>query len=227
MEKKDPKSVITDLIVDCLSSGEPLPSEKILTKKLGVSRSRLRELLIEFEASGMIVATQGKGRMVQFPEVSNFILDGWRILLRARPESLLEFLEVRYILERGFLPSVIDSLRLEDLQMMRDLITRMEAKAKKGQVFKEEDQLFHQILYSRTDNIVLDQLLKTFWDLFEQTSEIHRSENLVEGAEIHRKLYEAILIQDSEEAEKLLEGQFNDVRERIKTMINEKEKNLK
>lgn len=224
MKKDDPKEIIMDLIVECLSSGKPLPSEKVLTEKLGVSRSRLRELLIEFEASGMIVATQGKGRIAQFPEVSNFILDGWSILLRARQESLLEFLEVRYILERGFLPSVIESLKLEDLQMLRDLVTRMEAKAKKNEVFKEEDQLFHRILYSRTKNIVLDQLLKTFWDLFEQTSEIHKSENLVESAELHKKLYEAILIQDSKEAEKLLEIQFNDVRERIKLMISQKEK---
>src|SRR5690625_2678923 len=116
MDNKKQKNIIIDLIVECLSTGKQLPSEKELTKMLGISRSRLRELLIEFESSGIIVATQGRGREVKFPDVSNSILGGWNILLRARPKSLLELLDVRYVLERGFLTSVIQSLKLEDLQ---------------------------------------------------------------------------------------------------------------
>lgn len=222
MKQKDHKEIIIDIIVDCLSKGKRLPSEKELTQKLGVSRTRLRELLIEFESNGIIVATQGRGREVRFPDLSNSILGGWNILLRARPESILELLEVRYILERGFLPSVIYSLKLEDLQMMRDLVNRMEAKAKRNELFNEEDRMFHSILYSRTDNIILDQLLKAFWDLFEQTKELHKSENLEKGAEIHKKLYEAIVVQDTELAAKYLEMQFNDIRSRINILINQK-----
>src|SRR5690625_3501443 len=220
MGKIDHKNIIIDLIIECLSTGKPLPTEKELTQRLGISRSRLRELLIEFESNGIIVTTQGRGREVRFPDVSNSILGGWNILLRARPKSLLELLDVRYILERGFLPSVIESLKLEDLQMMRDLVNRMEAKAKKNQIFNEEDQMFHRILFSRTENMVLDQLLKAFWDLFERTSELHKSENLMKGAQIHKQLYEAILIQDFDEAEKLLEVQFKDIRRRIILMID-------
>lgn len=218
------KNTIINIIIECLSTGRSLPSEKQLTQKLGISRSRLRELLIEFESSGIIVATQGRGREVQFPDISNSILGGWNILLRARPKSLLELLQVRYILERGFLSSVIETLKLEDIQMMRDLVNRMEAKAKKNQIFNEEDRMFHRTLFSRTENMVLDQLLKAFWDLFDQTTEIHKSENLVRGAQIHKQLYEAILVQDVKEAERLLEMQFRDIRRRIKLMIDQQEK---
>ncbi|WP_163536419.1 FCD domain-containing protein [Gracilibacillus sp. YIM 98692] len=210
------KNKIVDIIVDCLSTGNKLPSEKALKEQLDVSRSGLRELLVEFEASGIIVTTQGKGREVRLPDVSQSITGGWNILLRARPKTLLELLDVRYILEKGFLPFVIHSLELEDLQMMRDLINRMEAKASRNEIFKEEDQLFHRILYSRTENMLLDQLLNSFWDIFDQMSDIQRSENLVEAASIHKQLYEAIVIQDTKEAGKLLEMQFEDIRERIK-----------
>ncbi|MFC4402502.1 FadR/GntR family transcriptional regulator [Gracilibacillus xinjiangensis] len=214
-KKKEIKNQMLDIIIDCLSTEKKLPSENELKEILGVSRPRLRELLIEFKASGIIVATQGKGREVQLPDVSSSIADGWNILLKARPNTLLELLEVRLVLEKGFLPVVIQSLKLEDLQVMRDLVNRMETKAAKGEVFKEEDHLFHRIIYSRTDNILLDQLLAAFWDLFDDMSEFHRSSNLIEAAALHKKLYEAIVIQDLEKAEKLLELHFKDIRSRL------------
>ncbi|GAB2572278.1 FadR/GntR family transcriptional regulator [Gracilibacillus alcaliphilus] len=214
------KNKIINIIVDCLKSGDTLPSEKELKEQLDVSRSVLRELLAEFEASGIIVATQGRGREVRFPNVSNSIVGGWNILLRARPETLLELLDIRHMLEKGYLPLAIHSLELSDLQMMRDLINRMEAKAKRGEVFKEEDQLFHKILYSRIENMLLDQLLNSFWEIFEQMKEFHRSENLEQAAALHSEIYEAIVIQDTQQAQDLMEKQFEDVRVRIEAYLD-------
>ncbi len=219
-EKHELKEHIIEIIVDCLTSGRSLPTEKELVEKLGVSRSGLRELLIGFEESGIFVTTQGKGREVRLPDVSYSITGGWSILLRARPETLFELLNVRYTLERGFLPAVIDSLTLEDLQIMRDLVDRMLAKAKSNEVFTEEDQLFHRMMYSRINNIVLDQLLKAFWDLFEQMNHLQRSNNLLKAAELHQQLYQAIFTKNNEEAEKLLELQFEDVSRRMKILLN-------
>ncbi|KAB8126070.1 FadR family transcriptional regulator [Gracilibacillus oryzae] len=214
-KKKKIKDKMLDIIIDCLSTGRSFPSENELTEILGISRPTLRELLIEFKASGIIVSAQGKGREVQLPNVSSSITDGWNILLKARPNTLLELLEVRLVLEKGFLPVVIQSLKLEDLQVMRDLVNRMEAKAIEEKVFKEEDHLFHRILYSRTDNILLDQLLAAFWDLFDDMSEFHRSSNLVEAAALHKRLYEAIVTQDLEKAEEFLDLHFKDIRSRL------------
>ncbi|MDC3418549.1 FadR/GntR family transcriptional regulator [Aquibacillus salsiterrae] len=218
-DKRDLKNQIIEIVVDCLSIGRKLPSEKELVERLGVSRSGLRELLVGFEESGIIVATKGKGREVKLPDISNSISGGWNILLRARPESLLELLNVRYVLERGFLPVAIESLTLEDLEIMRDLVSRMIAKAKRNDVFTEEDHKFHRILYSRIDNLILDQLLSAFWNLLEETSELQRSDDLIQGAELHQDLFQAILIQDYEEAERMLEMQFTDVRSRLKVYV--------
>lgn len=225
-EKEDLKKNIVDIIVGCLLTNKSLPSEKELVERLGVSRPGLRELLAGFEESGIFVTTQGKGREVQLPDISYSITGGWSILLRARPESLLELLNVRYVLERGFLPAVIESLKVEDLKYMRDLVDRMLAKAKKNEIFTEEDQMFHQIMYSRTNNLVLDQLLKAFWELFEQMTHLQRSENLLKGAELHKKLFEAILTKDSDEAKRLLEMQFEDVYHRLKLISDDMKANM-
>ena len=220
-EKETLKQQIVEIIVDCLLKNKSLPSEKELVERLGVSRSGLRELLAGFEESGVFVTTQGKSREVQLPDISYTITGGWSILLRARPESLLELLNVRYVLEKGFLPDVIESLTVEDLQKMRDLVDRMEAKAKRNEIFTEEDQMFHRIMYSRLDNLVLDQLLKAFWELFGQMTHLQRSENLLKGAELHQQLFRAILTKNHQEAERLLDQQFEDVRQRLKRISEE------
>lgn len=221
MDNREPKEIITEIIIDCIKTGKKLPSEKELTQKLGISRSRLRELLIEFEYNGMIVATQGSGREVQFPDVSNSIFGGWNILLKTQPKSLLDLLDVRYVLEKGFLNEVIETLTLDDLQMMRDLVNRMIAKAQRNEIFNEEDKMFHRILFSRINNVVLEQLLKAFWDLFAQYESIQRSENLLESAIHHKKLYEAIMIKDIDKAEKMLTIHFEDVRKRIYILVDQ------
>lgn len=217
-EKDLLKQQIIEIIVDCLTEDKILPSEKELVERLGVSRSGLRELLAGFEESGIFVTTQGKGREVQLPDISYSITGGWSILLRARPESLMELLNVRCVLEKGFIPEVIETLKVEDLQMMRDLVERMLAKAKRKEIFTEEDRLFHNIMYSRINNLVLDQLLKAFWDLFGQTAHLQRSDNLIKGAELHKDLYQAIMVKDCKEAERLVEMQFDDVRRRLTLM---------
>ncbi len=214
-EKDELKQQIIEIIVECLTTNSSLPSEKELVERLGVSRSGLRELLAGFEESGIFVTTQGKGREVQLPDISYTITGGWNILLRARPKSLLELLDVRFVLERGFISHAIETLRLEDLMVMRDLVDRMIAKAERNEIFTEEDQMFHRTIYSRINNMVLDQLLRAFWELFEQMTHLQRSDYLLKSAELHRDLYQAILTKNIEEAEKLVELQFEDVRRRL------------
>lgn len=215
-DKDELRKHIIEIIVDCLSTNSTLPSEKELVERLGVSRSGLRELLAGFEENGIFVTTQGKGREVQLPDISYSITGGWSILLRARPQSLLELLDVRYVLEKGFIPAVIETIKVEDLMVMRDLVDRMIAKAQLNEIFTEEDRMFHRIMYSRISNLVLDQLLRAFWDLFEQMTHLQRSENLLRSAELHKELYQAILTKNCEEAERLVELHFEDVRQRLK-----------
>jgi len=222
-EKDELKQHLIEIIVDCLTTNSSLPSEKELVERLGVSRSGLRELLAGFEESGIFVTTQGKGREVQLPDISYTITGGWNILLRARPKSLLEMLNVRYVLEKGFISAAIDTIKLEDLQMLRDLVDRMIAKAHRNEIFTEEDQMFHRIMYSRINNMVLDQLLRAFWYLFGQMTHLQRSDNLVRSAELHKELYQAVLTKNSVEAERLIGLHFEDVRRRL-TVTNEKEK---
>ena len=212
LEKK-----LQNLIFENLASGDrkPLPTEKQMLEKFGVSRTVLREALSRFEASGLIVALQGSGRYAQHPDVSNQITDGWTILIRTRPELILELLDIRMTMEIGFVPKVIERIETSDLQALRMLVQKMKENAASHNNFVDEDKEFHRILYASMSNILLDQLLKAFWDIYEQSNIINRHEDLHEIATLHERLVETIAKKDSEGAVRLLSEHFFDARYRI------------
>ncbi len=209
---------LEDYIVKAkLAHGDRLPPEKQLVAMLNVSRSALREALRSLEARGLLTAQRGSGRFLRAPDISEPVVDGWRLLLRMRPAQLLELLEIRHALELRFLPRAVDGLEAPDVQALSDLVTRMEEKARDDEVFGAEDREFHELLFSRVHSELLEQLLRAFWDLMfrVEDSRLLRSDDLVTGARLHRQLVEAVAARDVKRAEHYLDAQFYDVQHRL------------
>ncbi|REK66241.1 MAG: hypothetical protein C6P35_09505 [Cohnella sp.] len=218
MSDKNERSLeerILEKIVGSLQSGEKLPTEKQMAEEFQVSRTMIREALSVFEANGIVIAQKGSGRYVQMPDVSGQITDGWKILIRSKPELLLELLEIRAVLELGFLPRAIDRLELHTIQKLKQLVDDMLRKSEQSEDFVHEDKEFHRLLFSGTDNILLEQLLKAFWDLYEESNATRNHQDLRQIAEVHRQLLEAIVRKNAEQAAILMKQQFEDARFRI------------
>jgi len=218
MSDKNERSLeerILEKIVGSLQSGEKLPTEKQMAEEFQVSRTMIREALSVFEANGIVIAQKGSGRYVQMPDVSGQITDGWKILIRSKPELLLELLEIRAVLELGFLPRAIDRLELHTIQKLKQLVDDMLRKSEQSEDFVHEDKEFHRLLFSGTDNILLEQLLKAFWDLYEESNATRNHQDLRQIAEVHRQLLEAIVRKNAEQAANLMKQQFEDARFRI------------
>lgn len=206
---------INGIIIECLKTGEKLPPETKLSKELGVSRTALRESLSFFEASGIIVSKQGSGRYVQMPDVSAQIVDTWGILLKAKPDMLLDFLEIRSMLEINSLGKAIERADVSQLQYMGIQVKQMKKKAAKGEAFVHEDREFHKTLFQSTGNLMLEQLLTAFWNLFEKSELNKQHSDLVQVAEQHEKMLEAFTRKDLALLEDLMKEQFADARYRI------------
>ncbi len=214
--KEEQQMQVMDIIVR--SVGKRLPTEKNFAEKLGISRPAVREILKGFEANGIISSTKGSGRYVQTPDVSGSIVDGWTVLLKIEPGLLSDLLEVRSTVELGFLEMAIESLKIKDLMKMRDLVERMKVLASLEENFIDEDKEFHNLLFSRVGNVLLDQLLRAFWALFERIGDdsVLKSVDLVTSAQIHEKLLQAISSKNLELSRKLMEEQFLDIENRLK-----------
>jgi len=100
---------IESLIVDgVLKPGQPLPSERRLTAKLGVSRSAVREGLKVLRTRGIIETSHGRGSFVA-ALTSQPALTPMMHLLGSQPRTLYDIFEVREMLEA-------ESARLAALQ---------------------------------------------------------------------------------------------------------------
>jgi DNA-binding FadR family transcriptional regulator len=221
-QEKKLEGLIADMIGQCLQTGDKFPSEVQLAKDLGVSRTTLRESLSVFEASGIIASQQGSGRYVQVPDISGHITGTWRILLRAKPDLLMEFLEIRYMLEINSLAKAIERVSVKQLRRMGKLVKTMKEKAKCGEAFVACDREFHQTLFDAIGNTLLKQLLTAFWDIF-ITSHINTVHgDLKKVASQHEKIFEAFAKQDLPLLEKLMEEQFADARYRITQFLVDK-----
>lgn len=215
------KEKIVELITEHLTSKEKLPPEKELMQRFGVSRTSLREALSAFEASGIIVSRQGSGRFVQIPDMSKQIVDTWSIILHSKPSMLLELLEIRSMLEINSLPKAMERVNTEQLQYLGLQVEAMKAKAAVGEPFVTEDRQFHKTLFESTNNLFLEQLLTTFWDIFERSEVNKKHEDLMDVALQHEKMLEAFAKQDLPLLTNLFQEQFSDARYQImRSLIN-------
>ena len=223
---KSLKDRVSSLVAKCLRSGEKLPTERQMVDELGVSRTALRETLSAFEANGMITSQQGSGRYVRFPDIGLSILNSWLIVIKANPSMLLDFFEIRCILEIYSLPQAVERANVDQISELHKQVRAMLEKAKKGEDFISEDREFHRILFASTGNILLEQLLNSFWDLFDVFI-VERAHSDLENAALrHKRILDAFTRQDTPLLTELMREQCADARLRIvNAIIVHEEKN--
>ena len=218
-KQTDLNEKLCELILKSVETGEKLPTEKEMMDTLGVSRAVLRDALRVYETSGVIVSRQGSGRYAQMPNIGSQIINIWSIFIRSNPSLLLELLEIRSILETYSLPKVINKITIEQLQALNVQVNEMKRKVTLGQTFEKNDREFHRILFSSTENSLLEQLLSAFWDLYDAAKVSSFREDLYILANQHQDILDAIMRKDLELSTQLMRAQFEDAEYQIITSL--------
>lgn len=209
------EEAIISMVVEKMGTDEKLPTEKQMVETFGISRTTLREIFSVLEANGMVESYQGKGRYAVMPDMGRQIVNSWALLLRAKPEMVLNFLEIRRLLEVNSLERAMQRADLEMLTKLSIQVEKMKERASQGKSFSKEDREFHRILFMSTQNILLEQLLTAFWDIYDQVGIEREHEDLMKVALTHEEIHNAFIKQDLALATKLMEEQFVDARYRI------------
>lgn len=211
------KTLITS---EGLQAGDRLPGEEHLAERLGVGRPALREAFRALEAVGAIETRKGVGRFVGSfaPDayVRNFTTDS---LIASFSE--LELAETRCLLEIAAIPTVIARLTEDDCNELRTLLTRMQEKVHRREVFLEEDLGMHRVLMRHAENRLIATMLDAVYALalarFKAPEAIRaqfdsgRSD--VDVAQ-HTRLAEAVFARDSILAQQRLMEHFETTAER-------------
>lgn len=199
--QREPKQpVVTDValhLIDVLMSGtlaagSKLPSERELSRTLGVGRSVVREALRSLDLLGLISVRQGDGTYVQVSDAKLLprIIE-WGLVL-GRPRTF-ELVEARCHIE-GSLASLAASRRNEQQLEELSAILRTMAAAETREDFLQADVAFHLKVGEIAGNAVLSDVLASIKSLLRVwIARVLESEsNTVPSYLEHVSIYEAI-----------------------------------
>jgi len=218
------------IIENGMKSGEPFPTEYELARKLGISRTAIREALKRLETLGIIEVRPGVGRFIR---EFNFeaILKSLPYSLEMDIKNFREVLEVRFCLESWFIAKDINKFTKENIAKLKEILKKLEFQVLND--FEEKELVethsqFHCVLYENSDNSLLISLIKIFSTIQRNLTLLHRYKTKDRKLFIrqHKLLLEAIEGKDSDLAQKRLEEHFSEAREWAESHRGEKFKKL-
>jgi DNA-binding GntR family transcriptional regulator len=118
---------------------------------LGVSRTPVREALLQLSAEGLLVSMQGRGfKIKKFSE-----------------KRIKEFFETREIIESYIIERLVGSTVEQNLKELDDSMKQMRKYADKADIygFLEADKAFHMNLVRRYGNALLVSIMENIRDL--------------------------------------------------------------
>lgn len=188
---------IRDYIIrNQIKPGERLPTERELAEILGVSRTSVREGIRLLETLQFLEVMPKRGITVKKLELSPLVEQiSHRILLER--SRFAELVEARRCIELEMVKLTAARATDEDLQQMMQAILAMEEKLARNEESKEEDLLFHKIIFAAAKNSVLHGFRTALVEFFnvvqvrEEPSGLE-SETLRE----HKLIYQAIQAHD-------------------------------
>lgn len=133
-------------------NGDKLPPERELTKKLGISRTSLREALKALEVLGLIETKQGGGSYIT-NNIDSSILKSVSIAFKLNNGTVKDILELRYCLEVQAAKSAALNATEEQVKELEDIVNKMSV-AKDEDEKADLDVKFHNKLIKSMNNVL-------------------------------------------------------------------------
>ena len=169
-------------------------SQESICNELGISRTPVREALIELQKEGYITILRGRG--IEVTPVTE--------------EDAKDILEVRIFYEKNNAFLAAKRIKDEDIKLLKECIEKLESNLSTfdSQLLYRIDQQFHRLVAKATQNtwmskepaLILDNYLR-----FENKSVYNNS---IDGQLVfkeHLAIFNAIKDKDSEKAKKMME----------------------
>lgn len=210
--------------------GDKLPTETALAEQLGVSRSPIREALRILEASGAIESKQGGRSVVKFIPITNLMETTALEIIDI--DEVLQLLEVRIILESEIAALAAERRNEEDISYIEEALKEMkETTEKEQEIGHEQDILFHNTIIKSSKNIVLKKTIDGISNLYYKSIRFSLAKNVGfykkknQILEEHKKIAEAIKLQDSKQAKKSMEQHLLNSKNKLENYLKKKNRN--
>jgi DNA-binding FadR family transcriptional regulator len=192
--------------------GEPLPSERHLAERFGVSRGSIRDALRTLETIGLLETRHGQGTFPHELSVDRLVAP-LASVMAYRSDLQDELLDVR----RMFEPAVarVAALRAteEDLADLGRILDTQRQKVKIGQSAIVEDTAFHAILARSTRNRVVMSIMATLNDLLveSRTQSLRQKGRPARSVDGHEAVVAALRRRDADGASQAMYNHIDQI----------------
>jgi len=192
--------------------GEPLPSERHLAERFGVSRGSIRDALRTLETIGLLETRHGQGTFPHELSVDRLVAP-LASVMAYRSDLQDELLDVR----RMFEPAVARAAALratdEDLADLQRILDTQRQKLKTGQSAIVEDTAFHAILARSTRNRVVMSIMATLNDLLveSRTQSLQQKGRPARSVDGHESVVAALRRRDPEGASQAMYNHIDQI----------------
>jgi GntR family transcriptional repressor for pyruvate dehydrogenase complex len=156
---------IRALILDgTFPQAQPLPSERVLTERFGVSRGSIRDALRMLETIGLLETRHGRGTFPHELSVDRLVAP-LASMMTYQQDLQDELLDVRRMFEPAVARVAATRMTDEDFADLQRILDAQRRKLKTGQSAIVEDTAFHAALARSTRNRVVVSLMATLNDL--------------------------------------------------------------
>jgi len=190
-----------------LQAGNRIPSERILSEQLHVSRPVIREATKILSARGLVSIKPGSGIYVRQPDVQDASNSLRRLFYqREKVETFHQLFEIRFVLEIEIAGLAALRARPENIKELQGCVEKMKACVDQATLFTTNDLNFHLAVAKATQNELFPILFHPIMDLlldFRKAANFFDKNSSVEGAITHHnKILRKIINKDKEGAQK-------------------------
>jgi DNA-binding FadR family transcriptional regulator len=184
------------------NNGNRLPSLAAMSAELGISVASLREQMEVARAMGLIDARPKTGIRILPYQFSPAVTQSLTLGVSINPELFHQYYDLRKKLEDAFWFEAVERLMPQDIDELSGLLNLAESKLKRSpiQIPHEEHKKFHLIIYRRLNNLFVQGLLESYWDLYDAVGygQYNDEDYIKRVWQYHRKIVEALRSGDFE-----------------------------
>jgi GntR family transcriptional repressor for pyruvate dehydrogenase complex len=151
--------------------GRPLPAERLMTKRLGVSRGSIRDALRMLEMIGLLETRHGQGTFPHELTVDRLVAP-LASVMTYRHDLQDELMDVRRMFEPAVARVAATRVTDEDLTDLQYILDAQRRKLETGQSPIVEDTAFHAALARCTRNRVVVSIMATLNDLLVESRKL-------------------------------------------------------
>ena len=210
---------IRQLILDGTYPPEqPLPSERVLAARLGVSRGSVRDALRTLEVLGLLESRHGQGTFPRELSVERLVTPLASVLVYRR-DLQDELMDVRRMFEPAIARVAATRVTDDDVAALERVVDMQRRKIAAGRSAIVEDTEFHAAMARATHNGVAVRLMATLNDLLMESRKLTlkqrgRPERSLRG---HEAIVRAMRQRDAGAAERAMHDHIDEIAALLKT----------